>query len=143
MRRSQIIPAALLGLSALGAAVSGSPAAAAAPPAGCVAIRPGTGFYEGGRVASEELRTPRSRCTTISVSNVVDAANPADRCQTFLVGYWPLVDGSLTYTEPVTACGDGRTVLARHVPDRTRYLVLYDIDYLEPQMQTVRFKVWH
>ena len=109
---------------------------------GCVPIRPGTGFYEGGRVGTEELTTPTSRCTTISVSNIVDSADPADRCQTFLVGFWPLVDGSLTYTEPVTACGGKRTVLARNVPDNAKFLVLYDVDYIDPCIQTVRFKVW-
>jgi hypothetical protein len=111
-------------------------------PRGCAPIRPASGFYEGGRIATQELTTPASRCTTISVSNIVDAANPADRCQTFLVGLWPLVDGSLTYTEPVTACGGKRTVLARNVPDNTRFLVLYNVDYIEPDTQTVRFKVW-
>jgi hypothetical protein len=110
---------------------------------GCVPIRPAPGFYEAGRVASAELTTPAANCTTISVSDIVDAAHPADRCQRFLVGFWPLVDGSLTYTEPVTACGGNRTVLARNVPDNTRYLVLYDIDYLDPNIQTVNFKVWH
>jgi hypothetical protein len=110
---------------------------------GCVPIRPGNGFYEGGRVATEELTTPASRCTTISVSHIADPADPADRCQTFRVGFWPLVDGSLTYTEPVTACGSNRTVLARNVPDNARYLVLYDVDYIDPEIQTVTFKVWH
>jgi len=110
---------------------------------GCVPFRPGRGFYEAGRVATEELTTPASRCTTISVSHVVDRANPADRCQTFRVGFWPLVDGSLTYTDPVTACGAHRTVLARNVPDNARYLVLYDVDYIEPEVQTVDFKLWH
>ncbi|HEX9999943.1 MAG TPA: hypothetical protein VGB74_05790 [Actinoplanes sp.] len=106
---------------------------------GCAAVQPGRGFYEGGRVASAELTTPVSRCTTISVSDVVDPANPTDRCQRFLVGYWPLVDGSLTYTEPVTACGTGRTVLARNIANNTKFIVLYDIDYLG---QGVTFKVW-
>ena len=116
---------------------------AVAPRPGCVPIRPETGFYEGGRVATEELTTPALRCSTISVSHVVDTANAADRCQTFRVGFWPLVDGSLTYTEPMTACGGRRTVLARNVPDNTRYLVLYDVDYIDPDVQTVEFKVWH
>jgi hypothetical protein len=109
---------------------------------GCVPIRPATGFYAAGRVGTEELTTPTSRCTTISVSDIVDPATPADRCQTFRVGFWPLVDGSLTYTEPVTACGGNRTVLARNVPDKARFLVLYDVDYIDPDIQTVRFKVW-
>jgi hypothetical protein len=109
----------------------------------CVPIRPHTGFYEAARVATEELTTPISRCSTISVSHIVDPANPADRCQTFLIGFWPLVDGSLTYTEPVTACGGRRTVLARNVPDNADYLVVYDVEYIDPEIQTVKFKVWH
>jgi hypothetical protein len=39
----------------------------------------------------------------------------------------------------VTACGEHRTVLARNVPDNTRYLVLYDVDYIEPDVQQVNF----
>jgi hypothetical protein len=109
----------------------------------CTPIRPDNAFYEAGRVGSEELTTPVSRCTTISVSHIADRANPADRCQTFLLGFWPLVDGSLTYTEPVTACGEHRTVLARDVPDNARYLVIYDVDYIEPDVQQVSFKLWH
>jgi hypothetical protein len=110
---------------------------------GCIPLRPGTGFYEAGWVGTEELTTPASRCTTISVSRIVDPANPADRCQTFRVAFWPLVDGSLTYTDPVTACGKQRTVLARHVPDNARYLVLYKVDYIDPEVQTIRFKLWN
>jgi hypothetical protein len=109
----------------------------------CVPIRPASGFYEAGRVATAKLTTPISGCTSISVSHIADPAKPADRCQTFRVGFWPLVDGSLTYTEPVTACGDNQTVLARNVPDNARYLVLYDVDYIEPEIQNVKFKVWH
>jgi len=125
-----------------------NPAPASAHPSGgnsrqCVPTRPESGFYEAGRVGSEELTTPRSPCRTISVSNVRDAANPADRCQTFLVGFWPLVDGSLTYTEPVTACGRHRTVLARNVPNRAHYIVIYYVDFIEPTIQTVNFRVWH
>lgn len=125
-----------------------SPTAASAQPTvensnGCVPIRPELDFYEAGRVASEELTTPTSRCRTISVSNVRDAANPADRCQLFLVGFWPLVDGSLTYTEPVTACGRHRTVLARNVPNNAHYIVIYAVDYIEPDVQVVKYRVWH
>ncbi|MBE1489533.1 hypothetical protein [Plantactinospora soyae] len=109
----------------------------------CVSIRPETGFYAGGRIGSEELTTPNSSCTTISVSHVQDPANPTDRCQTFLLGFWPLVDGSLVYTEPVTACGRHRTVLARNVPNNAQYIVIYAIDYIDPVMQTVEFRVWH
>ena len=119
-----------------------TPARRAPAARGCAAIRPATGFYEGGRVGTEELTTPVSRCTTISVSGIVDPAHPADRCQRFTVGLWPLIDGSLTYTESVTACGDKRTVLARNVADNTRFIVLYDIDYMDPDIQTVEFKVW-
>jgi hypothetical protein len=43
----------------------------------------------------------------------------------------------------VTACGEHRTVLARNVPDNARYLVLYDVDYIEPDVQQVTFKIWH
>jgi hypothetical protein len=110
---------------------------------GCAPVRPDRGFYEGGRVATAPLTTPVSRCSTISVSHVRDPADPADRCQTFRVGFWPLVDGALTYTEPVTACGTRRTVLARDVPDHAEYLVLYDVDDIDPDVQTVTFKVWH
>jgi hypothetical protein len=108
----------------------------------CAPIRPETTFYEGGRVGTGKLTTPVSRCTTISVSHVADPTNPADRCQTFLLGFWPLVNGSLTYTEPVIACGEHRTVLARNVPDNARYLVLYGVDYIEPDVQQVTFKIW-
>ena len=106
----------------------------------CVSLRPGPGFYEAGVVATEVLTVPDSRCTTISVSHIKDPANPSDRCQTFFVGFFPLVDGSLTYTEPVTACGPHRTVLARNVPNGTEYIVLYYIDYLG---QDIRFRVHH
>jgi hypothetical protein len=106
----------------------------------CVSTAPGDGFYEAGRVASAELRTPTSGCTTISVSNVRDPANPTDVCQTFLVALWPLVDGSLTYTQPVTACGGQRTVLTRNVRNNAHYMVIYDIDYLEQDME---FRIWH
>ena len=112
-------------------------------PGGCVPIRPEIGFYAAGRVGSDQLTTPTSRCTTISVSNVRDPANRADRCQTFRLGFWPPDDGSLTYTEPVTACGRHRTVLARNVPNDARYLVIYDVDYIDPVIQTVKFRVWH
>ena len=104
----------------------------------CVSLRPDFGFYEGGVVATEVLTVPDSRCQTISVSHIKDPTNPSDRCQTFFVGLF--VGGGLTYTEPVTACGPHRTVLADNVPDGTEYLVLYHIDYLQ---QNIRFKVHH
>ena len=105
----------------------------------CASLRPGPGFYEAGRVATEVLTVPDSRCTTISVAHIKDPANPSDRCQTFLVGLFQ-PDGTLTYTEPVTACGPHRTVLASNVPNGTEYIVLYQIDYLQ---QRIRFRVHH
>ena len=112
----------------------------------CVPVWPGNGFYEAGRVASALLTVPLSACTTISVSDIRDAANPSDRCQTFLVGFFPSDGTEPTYTEPVTACAvppSTQTVLARNVPDGMVYRVLYNIDYLQPALQQVRYKVWH
>jgi hypothetical protein len=106
----------------------------------CVSLRADYGFYEAGVVGTSVLTVPDSRCTTISVSHIKDPANPSDRCQTFFVGFFPLVNGSLTYTEPVTACGPHRTVLAHNVPNGTEYIVLYHIDYWQ---QSIRFKVHH
>ncbi|GAB1691001.1 hypothetical protein [Krasilnikovia sp. M28-CT-15] len=109
-------------------------------------VRPTNEFYEAGRVASFPLTVPRSRCTTISVSHIRDQANPSDRCQTFLVGFLPADGSEATYTEPVRACSvrpGTRTVLASAVPDDTVYRVLYDIDYLEPSVQVVRYRIWH
>jgi hypothetical protein len=111
-----------------------------------VSVRPVNEFYEAGRVASFPLTAPQTACTTISVSHVEDSANPSDRCQTFLVGFFPTDGSESTYTEPVTACSvrsKTRTVLARQVPDGAVYRILYNIDYLEPRLQIVRYKVWH
>ncbi len=94
--------------------------------ANCVSLRPDYGFYEAAHVGTKQLTTPVSRCTTISVSDIRDPSNPQGRCKRFSVGFWPLVNGSLTYTKPVDACGASRTVLARDVPDHTRYIVLYE-----------------
>ncbi|HET8660192.1 MAG TPA: hypothetical protein VFM55_14480 [Micromonosporaceae bacterium] len=105
-----------------------------------MSFRPDHGFYEAGWVGTAVLTVPDSGCTTVSVSHIKDRANPADRCQTFRVGFYPLVGGGLTYTDPVTACGPHRTVLAHDVADGTSYIVLYHIDYLQ---QSVRFKVHH
>jgi hypothetical protein len=112
----------------------------------CVSVRPVTEFYAGGRKASFPLTVPSSACSTISVSHIKDAANSADRCQTFLVGFFPADGSEATYTEPVTACAvppRTRTVLASNVPDGTIYRILYNIDYFEPTSQTVRYKAWH
>ncbi|HZM79453.1 MAG TPA: hypothetical protein VFC19_27295 [Candidatus Limnocylindrales bacterium] len=128
------------------------PAASAAPHDGraaqakCKSVRPDPGFYEAGRKASLPLTVPHSSCTTISVSHIKDTANPSDRCQTFLVGFFPPDGSEATYTEPVTACSvpsNTRTVLASQVPDGMVYRILYNIDYLEPRSQIVSYKVWH
>jgi hypothetical protein len=112
----------------------------------CVSARPALDFYEAGRVASFPLTVPGSSCTTISVSHIKDTANPADRCQTFLVGFFPPDGSEPTYTEPVAACSvqsKTRTVLARNVPDGMVYRILYNIEYLDPGAQIVQYKVWH
>jgi len=112
----------------------------------CVSIRPVTESYEAGRKASVPLTTPRSPCTTISVSHIKDTANPADRCQLFLIRFFPTDGSEWTYTEPITACSvppTTRTVLARNVPDGMVYRVLYQIEYLQPTSQVVQYKIWH
>lgn len=112
----------------------------------CVSVRPVTEFYAGGRVASFPLTVPNSACSTISVSHIKDPANPSDRCQTFLVGFFPADGSEPTYTEPVTACSvppKTRTVLASNVPDGTIYRILYNVDYIEPNIQIVRYRAWH
>jgi hypothetical protein len=112
----------------------------------CVSVRPVTEFYEAGRVASFPLTVPRSACSTISVSHIKDPANPSDRCQTFLVGFFPADGSEATYTEPVTACSvppKRRTVLASNVPNGTVYRILYNVDYIEPNIQVVSYKAWH
>jgi hypothetical protein len=127
------------------------PTAAAAHPAqaragdGCVPTRPGTDFYEAGRVASTTIAVPDSRCTTIAVSNIRDPSVPTDRCQTFLVAFLPVGGGDPTYTEPVQACSVPawkRTVLATNVPNGAVFRVLYQVDYIDPVIQTVRYRVW-
>lgn len=132
----------LLPVAAFAAAFTVAPAQADAATAHrCDVIRPAPGYYEAGTIASELLTVPdNGRCTTISVLNVRDSANPADRCQTFLVEFLP-AEGETTYTDPVEACSPGRrTVLAAGVPDGMPYRVLYRIDYLG---QSVRFRVAH
>jgi hypothetical protein len=112
----------------------------------CVSVRPVTEFYAAGRVASFPLTVPSSACSTISVSHIKDPASPSDRCQTFLVGFFPADGSEPTYTEPVTACSvppRTRTVLASNVPDGTIYRILYNVDYIEPNIQIVRYKAWH
>lgn len=140
----------IIALTATGAAVlapAAAPAAAAHPAHGgsrCAPARPGNDFYEAGVIASEPVTVPVSACTTIAVSHVRDVNNPSDTCQTFVVAF--LSPGSdPTYSEPVQACSPTprqRTVLATDVPDGTVFRVLYHVDYIEPDMQTVRYTVW-
>jgi hypothetical protein len=106
------------------------------------------GYYEGGTISTEQLTTPGSRCTTISVSDVhdPDSRPPTDTCGSFKVGIWSPVNGNVTYLEPVTACGSHRTVLARNVPNNARYLVTYDVERFEPDadiMTHLTFRIWH
>lgn len=130
---------------ATAAAAHTSTAAAHPSTAGaCAPTRPGTGFYAGGRIASAPVTVPRSRCTTIAVSHIRDIRHPDDNCQTFLLAF-PSTGGDYTYTEPVQACSTTphhRTVLATNVPDGTVFRVLYQVDYIEPEIQTVRYTVW-
>jgi hypothetical protein len=120
-------------------------AAAAHTPARCTPARPGNAFYAGGRIASVPVTTPKSACTTIAVSHIRDIARPGDNCQTFLVAFLS-PDGQTTgYTEPVQACSPAprqRTVLARDVPDGAVFRILYQVDYIEPEVQRVRYTVW-
>lgn len=147
-----VVGAALPAVSAVSRdAVAAERATSAAEDGGtsnrkCAPVRPEREFYEAGRIASFPLTTPQSACTTISVSHVKDAANPSDRCQTFLVGFFPADGSEPTYTEPVTACAvppKTRTVLATNVPDGSVYRILYNVDYIDPSPQVVRYKVWH
>ncbi|GID69348.1 hypothetical protein Acy02nite_72290 [Actinoplanes cyaneus] len=111
----------------------------------CTPARPGTGFYAGGRIASAPVTVPKSACTTIAVSHIRDIRHPDDNCQTFLLAYLRPDGGDPTYSEPVRACSTPpghRTVLATDVPDGTVFRVLYQVDYIEPEIQTVRFTVW-
>ena len=107
------------------------------------------GHYEAAVIATEQLTTPSSRCTTITVSDVrdPDSRPPTDTCGYFRVGIWPIAgNGSLTYTEPVIACSSYRTVLARNVPNNARYKVLYDVEYFDPTTSTMThltFRIWH
>ena len=130
------------------------PASPAAPAQGvgraadvkCVSAQPVPEFYEAGRKATFPITVPNSACMTISVSHIKDTASPTDRCQTFLVGFFPPDGEEATYTEPVIACSEHlqtRTVLAWGVPDGVVYRILYQVEYLEPTPQTVTFKVWH
>ncbi|GLY06515.1 hypothetical protein [Actinoplanes sp. NBRC 101535] len=111
----------------------------------CAPTQPGTGFYAAGRVASAPVTVPASRCTTIAVSHIRDAADPDDTCQTFLLAFLSPTGGDPTYTEPVEACSPTpgrRTVLASGVPDGTVFRVLYQVDYIDPAIQTVKYTAW-
>jgi hypothetical protein len=106
------------------------------------------GYYEGGTISTEQLTTPSSGCTTISVSDVrdPDSRAPTDTCGYFKVGIWSPVNGNVTYLEPVIACSSYRTVLARNVPNNARYLVTYDVEHFDPAaniMTHLTFRIWH
>jgi hypothetical protein len=112
----------------------------------CVSVRPAIEFYEAGRVGSFPQTVPESTCTTISVSHIKDPNVPSDHCQTFLVGFFPIDGSEPTYTEPVAVCStppSTRTVLASNVPDGTVYRILYNVDYIDPTIQIIRYKIWH
>ncbi|MEV4279728.1 hypothetical protein [Actinoplanes xinjiangensis] len=135
-------------LAVAGAAVLAPVTAAAAHPSthgACAPARPGNSFYAGGRIASTPVTVPKSGCSTIAVSHIRDTRHPDDNCQTFLLAFLPPQGGDPTYTEPVQACSTSprhRTVLATDVPDGTVFRVLYQVDYIEPDTQTVRYTVW-
>ncbi|WP_155370684.1 hypothetical protein [Catellatospora vulcania] len=111
----------------------------------CGSVRPATDFYAAGRVATVLLTVPNNpSCKTISVSHLKDPTDPSDRCQVFLVIFYPTDGSEPIATEPVNACFHGPrsrpVVLATAVPDGSQYRVLYQIDYL---IQHLTFKVWH
>jgi hypothetical protein len=111
----------------------------------CTPARPDIDFYAGGRMASTPVSDDNAVCRTISVSGIRDVANPADTCQTFLVALLSADGRDPTYTEPVRACSPTprvRTVLATHVPAGVQFRVLYQVDYIDPEPQHVRFTVW-
>ncbi|MDR6320490.1 hypothetical protein [Actinoplanes couchii] len=113
------------------------PTSASAAPQRCVAAAPTPDFYAAGRISTTPVTDTNSRCTTISISDVRDTADPSDTCQTFLVAV-----GSL-YSDPVEACAGTRTVLATGIPAGARFRVLYQVDYIDPAPQVVAFKVWY
>jgi hypothetical protein len=130
------------------AAANASATGASATGAGnrCTSTRPASDFYAGGRIASVPVTDNNSACTTISISNVRDVRRPADTCQTFLLAFLSTDGSDPTYTEPVRVCSPNprvRTVLATGVPAGTQFRVLYQVDYIEPDTQRVRYTVWH
>jgi hypothetical protein len=142
-------PVGIVTALAVGGMVVLAPATSAAAhtstTSACAPTRAGIGFYEAGRVASAPVTVPRSACTTIAVSHIRDIHHPGDNCQTFLLAYLPAEGGDPTYSEPVRACStppSHRTVLATNVPNGTVFRVLYQVDYIEPEIQTVGFTVW-
>jgi len=137
--------AATVGAALLPGAAAAAPSATKAASAYCAPAWPGTDFYEAGRIGTDRVTVPTSRCSTISISHIRDVRAPNDRCQTFLVAMLPRDGGDPTYTEPVRACSwpaQKRTVLATNVPDGTVFFVIYEVDYIVPQPQQVRFAVW-
>ena len=148
MRKPALVAAVLAGTAATVLVPTTSATASSAASAAygrCTPVQPANDFYAGGRIASVPVTVPRSGCTTIAVSHIRDAADPSDRCQTFLLALENPAGGDPTYTEPVEACSTTptrRTVLATDVPDGTVFRVIYQVDYIEPDTQVVRYKVW-
>jgi hypothetical protein len=127
--------------------VAATPAAAHTTAGGqrCTPVRPVADFYAGGRIASTPIDDRNAKCATISVSAIRDVDRPSDRCQTFLVALLSTDGRDPTYTEPVRACSPTprtRTVLATGVPAGTQFRVLYQVDYIDPEPQSVRYTVW-
>jgi hypothetical protein len=139
-----VLSPAAANASATGASATGASATGAGNR--CTSARPASDFYAGGRIASVPVTDNNSACTTISISNVRDVRRPADTCQTFLLAFLSTDGSDPTYTEPVRVCSPNprvRTVLATGVPAGTQFRVLYQVDYIEPDTQRVRYTVWH
>jgi hypothetical protein len=135
-----VITGALAGATPATAAVAGS---YRAPPA--VAFGGGGGnstpctytqaneqnvSYEGGWVGGPQHSVDYTACNDIAVLPTDDTTDPNDNCQTFKAGFWPLVNGSLTYTQSVTTCtADGYVPLAMDLPVGTQYRIFYAADY--------------
>ncbi len=128
--------------AAAAAAVQAPTAVAQAAPRHCVSTRPTPDFYAAGRISTTPVTDDNGRCRTIAVSGIRDAADPSDTCQTFLVALTnPGADP--TYTDPVRACAGSRTVLATGVPKGTEFRIIYQVDYIDPAPQVVRFTAWY
>lgn len=127
----------ILAAAATAATIVLVPTSASAAPQRCVSAAPTPDFYAAGRISTTPVTDTNRRCTSISISDVRDTADPSDTCQTFLVAI-----GSL-YSDPVEACAGTRTVLATGIPAGAQFRILYQVDYIDPAPQVVAFKVWY